>query len=78
MTRIGKCKNVWGDYRDQDGKLLYRLKSCIDAFSYHFDETDPETEEKRQIRFSVTEKRVVSYNPAPGQKAASGNPENGG
>ena len=61
-------KNVWVNYRDKGGNLLYRLKSCIDTFSYHFDETDPETGEERQVRFSVTEKRVVSYNPALAKK----------
>ena len=35
--------NVWEDHRDKDGKLLYRLKSCVDTFSYQFKETDPET-----------------------------------
>ena len=36
-------KNVWKDYRDKDGKLLYRLKSCVDTFSYQLRETDPES-----------------------------------
>ena len=61
-------KNVWKDYRDKDGKLLYRLKSCIDTFSYQFKEDDPETGKEKVIAFSVTEKRIVSYNPALAKK----------
>ena len=36
-------QNVWTDYTDKDGNLLYRLKSCVDTFPYHFKEPDPET-----------------------------------
>ena len=61
-------KNVWKDYRDRDGKLLYRLKSCVDTFSYHFEEPDPETGKNVTKTFSVTEKRIVSYNPALAKK----------
>ncbi len=64
-------KNVWENYTDKDGKLLYRLKSCIDTFSYQFKETDPETGNEVVTTFSVTEKRIVSYNPALAQKQAS-------
>ncbi len=64
-------KNVWENYTDKDGKLLYRLKSCIDTFSYQFKETDLETGNEVVTTFSVTEKRIVSYNPALAQKQAS-------
>ena len=60
--------NVWTNYTDKNGKLLYRLKSCIDTFSYHFKETDPETGREVTKTFSVTEKRIVSYNPALAKK----------
>lgn len=60
--------NVWTNYTDKDGKLLYRLKSCIDTFSYHFKEMDPETGREVTKSFSVTEKRIVSYNPALAKK----------
>ena len=60
--------NVWTNYTDKDGKLLYRLKSCIDTFSYHFKETDLETGKEVTKAFSVTEKRIVSYNPALAKK----------
>ena len=61
-------KNVWENYTDKDGNLLYRLKSCVDTFSYQFKETDPETGEDIVKSFSVTEKRIVSYNPALAKK----------
>ena len=61
-------KNVWKNYTDKDGKLLYRLKSCVDTFSYEFKETDPDTGKEVTKKFSVTEKRIVSYNPALAKK----------
>lgn len=61
-------KNTWKDYTDKEGKLLYRLKSCIDTFSYQFKETDSETGEEIVTTFSVREKRIVSYNPALAKK----------
>ncbi len=64
-------KNVWKDYTDKNGKLLYRLKSCVDTFSYQFKETDLETGREIMKTFSVTEKRIVSYNPALAKKQAA-------
>ena len=61
-------ENVWVNYMDKGGNLLYRLKSCVDTFSYQFKETDPETGEEVVTTFSVTEKRIVSYNPALAKK----------
>lgn len=61
-------KNVWKNYTDKDGNLLYRLKSCIDTFSYQFKEIDPETGKETVTAFSVKEKRIVSYNPALAKK----------
>ena len=61
-------ENVWVNYMDKDGNLLYRLKSCVDTFSYQFKETDPKTGEEVVTTFSVTEKRIVSYNPALAKK----------
>ena len=60
--------NVYTDYRDKSGKLLFRLKSCVDTFSYKFKETDPETGEEKETSFCVKEKRIVSYNPSLAQK----------
>ena len=61
-------QNIWKDYRDKDGNLLYRLKSCVDSFSYQFKEIDPETGRNVVKTFSVKEKRIVSYNPALAKK----------
>lgn len=60
--------NVFKDYTDEKGHLLYRLKSCVDTFSYSFKETDPETGKETKVSFSVQEKRVVSYNPKLAKK----------
>ena len=60
--------NVYTDYRDKNGKLLFRLKSCVDTFSYKFRESDPETGKEKEISFQVKEKRIVSYNPSLAQK----------
>lgn len=60
--------NVYTNYRDKDGKLLFRLKSCVDTFSYKFRESDPETGKEKEISFQVKEKRIVSYNPSLAQK----------
>jgi len=56
--------NVFTDYKDKNGSLMYRLKSCVDSFSYRFKEVDPDTGEENITSFSVKEKRVVSYNPS--------------
>ena len=61
-------QNIWKDYRDKDGNLLYRLKSCVDSFSYQFKEIDPETGRDVVKTFSVKEKRLVYYNPALAKK----------
>lgn len=60
--------NVFTDYTDEKGRLLFRLKSCVDTFSYQFKETEPETGKEATTTFSVTEKRIVSYNPALAKK----------
>ena len=56
--------NVFHDYHDSEGNLMYRLKSCVDTFSYSFKETDSDTGEISETSFSVREKRIVSYNPS--------------
>ena len=60
---LENSSNRYKDYCDDSGNTLYRLKSCVDDFSYSFDETD-ENGEKHTVSFTVREKRVVSYNPA--------------
>lgn len=60
--------NVFTDYTDEKGHVIFRLKSCVDTFSYHFKEIDPETGDETETTFSVKEKRIVSYNPALAKK----------
>lgn len=60
--------NIFTDYTDEKGQVLFRLKSCVDTFSYQFKERDPETGKHVITTFSATEKRIVSYNPALAKK----------
>ena len=60
--------NRFTDYTDENGQLLYRLKSCVDTFSYKFKDTDPQTGEETEVSFLIKEKRVVSYNPGLAKK----------
>ncbi len=60
--------NVFTDYRDSKGLLLFRLKSCVDTFEYKFKEEDSETGEIIETKFEVKEKRIVSYNPSLASK----------
>ena len=64
--------NVFTDYKDKNGRLLFRLKSTVDTFSYKFPQTDPETGEETETVFSVKEKRIVSYNPSLAKKQKAG------
>jgi transposase len=60
--------NVFTDYTDANGNILYRLKSCVDTFDYSFEEIDPDTGEIIKTAFKVKEKRLVSYNPGLARK----------
>ena len=60
--------NVFTDYLDSNGQLLYRIKSCVDDFTYSFEDEDPITGKKISTTFTVREKRVVSYTPALAKK----------
>lgn len=48
--------------RDENGKLLYRYKSCIDKFPY-----DVEHDGKK-VTVKLTEKRLLTYNPTLASK----------
>ena len=56
--------NKYTSYHDEDGKIKYRIKSCIDDFEYRFQEIDPDTGEKTVRSFTVKERRIVSFNPS--------------
>ena len=61
-------QNIFTDYTDSNGKIVFRLKSCVDTFTYKYKDIDPDTGEERETVFSVKEKRVVSYNPSLAKK----------
>ena len=65
---LENSENVYTNYTGSDGKILFRLKSCVDTFTYSFKETDPETGKEAVTSFEVKEKRVVSYNPSLAKK----------
>ncbi len=49
--------NDYRDIKDSDGKILYRIKECVDQFPYAYTDASG----KKHV-VSITEKRVVSYN----------------
>lgn len=65
---LENSSNVYTDYKDSSGNVRFRLKSCIDTFSYKFKEVNPDTGEEQEISFSVKEKRIVSFNPKLAKK----------
>jgi len=60
--------NVFTDYTDEKGHVMFRIKSCAGTFSYRFKEADPENGNEAVTAFFVKEKRIVSYNPALAKK----------
>lgn len=56
-------ENDYKDVTNKKGELLYRIKECVDDFSYSFT-----NEEGIKKVFKVTEKRVVTFNPALAKK----------
>ena len=65
---LENSENVFTNYTNESGEVLFRLKSCVDTFFYEFKETNPETGEITKTTFSVKERRVVSYNPSLAKK----------
>ncbi len=56
--------NDYRDVKDDAGKLLYRIKECVDDFEYRIkDKTTG-----RYQTFRLTEKRIVTYNPKLAKK----------
>ena len=56
-------QNHWNTVYDQNGRLLYKYKECIDTFEYSFND-----EYGKKNSFKVKEKRVVTYNPSLARK----------
>ncbi len=55
--------NDYVDVKDKDGRLLYRIKECVDDFPYDCVADDGKTKTVR-----LREKRVVTFNPRLAQK----------
>ena len=55
--------NDYHDVKDKDGKLLYRIKECIDDFTYAITDSNGN---KRKVQ--LREKRVVTFNPKLAEK----------
>ena len=53
--------NKWRDVRDERGRLKYRYKECVGDFEYKC-RIDPD--DAKETKFSVKEKRVVTYSPS--------------
>lgn len=56
-------ENDYTDVTDKDGRLLYRIKECTDAFPYSY--TDAAGHKKT---VTLTEKRIVTYSPKLAKK----------
>lgn len=55
--------NDYRDVKNKKGEILYRIKECVDDFSYTY--TD-DSGHKRTVK--LTEKRIVTYNPKLAEK----------
>lgn len=56
-------ENDFMDVKDCSGNILYRIKDCIDTYTYKF-----VNENDEDVIFQVNEKRVVTYNPSLARK----------
>jgi len=56
-------ENDYQNVLDKNGKLLYRLKECVDEFPYTYTNEKGET-----VTIKLTEKRVVTFNPKLAKK----------
>jgi len=50
--------NDYREVHDSNGHLLYRIKECVDEFTY-----DVPTSNGKKRKVTITEKRVVTFNP---------------
>ena len=70
VKQLPKTEKTWllftdgfTDVRDEEKKLLYRYKECVDKFPYTH-----EAEDGKKVSIQVTEKRVVIFNPKLAKK----------
>ena len=71
VKQLPEVEKTWvllnNDYRDvknSNGEILYRIKECVDDFTYKF--KDLETDKDRI--FKIQKKRIVTYNPKLAKK----------
>lgn len=55
--------NDWQDVFDQEGKLSYRYKTCIDDFPYMVEDSN-----NKKIKVNLEQKRMVTFNPSLANK----------
>jgi len=55
--------NDYVDIKNSSGDILYRIKECVDTFPYSFT-----GEDGKKHSFTITEKRVVTFNPQLAKK----------
>jgi len=70
VKQLPKTEKTWvllpdgfTDVRDEEGKLLYRYKECVDKFPYTH-----EAEDGKRVSIQLTEKRVVTFSPKLAKK----------
>ena len=56
-------ENDYADVKNKKGEVLYRIKECVDDFSYTCTDTDG-----HKKSFKLTEKRIVTFNPKLAEK----------
>lgn len=56
-------ENDYADVKNKKGEVLYRIKECVDDFSYTYTDTDG-----HKKSFKLTEKRIVTFNPKLAEK----------
>ena len=56
-------ENDYVDVKNKKGKVLYRIKDCVDDFSYTYTDN---TGHKKTLK--LTEKRIVTFNPKLAEK----------
>lgn len=55
--------NDYQDILDKDGKIIYKIKDCVDDFPYTYTNEDGKT-----VTITLKEKRVVTFNPKLAEK----------
>lgn len=71
VKQLPEIEKTWvlipNDYREiknTNGEVLYHIKECVDEFEYKFKDLTTRKDKK----FKITEKRIVTYNPKLAKK----------